>query len=102
MTAKELQEKINDTEFEHESGYNDPLDALYDEEKNVVVGDLNLKYVDSGGAEGDGAEKWVVFKVGKQLFRMTGYYSSWGDDDWDGDLEEVKPKQVMRTEYEGV
>ncbi len=98
-TAEDIEQKIIESDrSEHE--YNDVLDELYWENKEVKVNDVTLSYVASGGGEGDGAQKWVVFKVGEQLFRMIGYYSSWGDDEWDGNLEEVKAIQVEVTEYE--
>lgn len=51
------------------------------------------------GGEGDGAEISVVIKIAGRYFRKTGYYSSWGDSELDGALEEVYPRQVVRTEY---
>lgn len=105
FTAKELEAKIYGSDWEDPKGYGytDAIDFIYSEGESVEIDGLpTLKHISSGGAEGDGAQKWVVFSVGDQLFRKTGYYSSWGEDEWDGDLEEVKAVQVTRTEYEAI
>lgn len=52
-----------------------------------------------GGYEGGGEYMSVVFKVGDQLFRMTGSYNSWNASEWDGDLEEVESYQELVTKY---
>ena len=36
---------------------------------------------------------WVVFKVGEQVFRKTGYYRSHDGEYWDGPLVEVVPSE---------
>lgn len=108
LTIKDVNQKIDDN-YEDEGG-NEGLVALVDEmwgdqnyQLTYEVKDLpTIKFIAAGGGEGDGAERWVVFSVAEQLFRMNGYYSSWGDGDWDGELEEVKAVQIMRTEYEEV
>lgn len=40
----------------------------------------------------EGGEKyvWVVFQINDQLFRKSGFASSWEGTDWDGGLEEVE------------
>lgn len=107
-TVNEIEEIIKadningDNKYGQYEDYSEVYEVLYEEQDDIKVGDLIFKFEDSGGAEGDGALKWIVFKVGDQLFKMTGYYSSWSDGEWDGELEEVKPVRVMRTEYEAV
>lgn len=55
-----------------------------------------------GGNEGDGDYMHVVFKIGDQLFMKTGFYNSWDDNEWDGDLDEVEPYEEMVTKYRTV
>lgn len=55
--------------------------------------------VDHYGGEGQGDSLWVVFRVGDQLFRKSGYYNSWDGGYFDGDLEEVEPYEVTVTRY---
>lgn len=102
-SVEEITELIENNEVTSEIiDWKDPFDILYEEEADVEIGGLTLKFEDCGGGEGDGARKWVVFKIGEQYFEMNGYYSSWDDGEWDTDLVEVKPVQVMRTEYKEV
>lgn len=42
------------------------------------------------GGDGDGSETYLVIGVGDQLFRTTGYYSSWDSNGWDGGWQEVE------------
>lgn len=86
--------------------YSTPWNTMYYEESDLSLKDgaeeLKLEFVNSGGGEGDGATCWVVFKLNGHLYRKDGYYSSWDDNDWDGDLYKVREIQVMRTEYEPI
>lgn len=54
---------------------------------------------DHGGGEGDGETRFIVIKVGEQLFQYNGYYSSWDGTEWDDDLYEVEPYDVTVTQY---
>lgn len=54
---------------------------------------------DFGGGEGEGSERYIVFKVGDQFFQYNGYYSSWDGTEWDGELYEVEPYEVSVTKY---
>jgi hypothetical protein len=69
------------------------------EELPYLEGIGQLESVDTGGGEGDGAEVWAVLKVGQRYFRKTGEYSSWGDSQMSSDIEEVYPKEVLKTEW---
>lgn len=43
---------------------------------------------------------WIVFSIGSQLFRFSGYYSSWDGTSWDGTkLEEVVSREVTVTRF---
>lgn len=47
------------------------------------------------GGEGDwNTETFIIFKVGTQTFKKTGFYQSHYGNDWDGPLIEVE--QVVR------
>lgn len=70
------------------------------------VGEYSYSLVtDVGGGEGDGEERYVVFKISKdgvdQYFRYDGYYASWDGTTWD-DLtpREVKPQERIVVFYE--
>ena len=72
---------------------------LYSDEVTLPSG-LVVKDVERYGGEGEGDKLWVVFSVDDQLFRVTGYYSSWDGDNWeDASLEEVEAYEVMVTKY---
>lgn len=68
----------------------------------TIEGIGKLEFADQWGGEGDGAQIHVVLKVGDRYFQRDGYFSSWGEDSMDGAVYEVKPKQVMKTEYEAI
>jgi hypothetical protein len=55
---------------------------------------------DIGGGEGEGDERWVVFSVGDNLYRVSGYYSSWDGTTWeDTTPREVEAYEVSVTRY---
>lgn len=55
------------------------------------------------GSEGDwNSETWVVFHVGRQTFKKTGYYQSHYGNDWDGPLTEVKKQLKQIYVWENV
>lgn len=66
---------------------------------NLRGDEVRVYSVANFGGEGQGDDRWVVFKVGTQLFRKNGYYQSHDGTYWDGDLYEVEPREVVRTEY---
>jgi len=47
-------------------------------------------------------DRSVVFRIGDRYFRKSGYYDSWEGGDWDGELEEVRPREKMITVYEAI
>lgn len=61
-----------------------------------------LSIVDSyTGSEGDyAAETYIVFRVGEQTFKKTGYYRSHYGDDWDGPVVEVTKGEKTITTWE--
>jgi hypothetical protein len=105
FAIEELTSAISNWEEENGLRNNLFMELWYEdapEELPTLDGIGKVEFVDSWGGEGDGAEIFVVIKVGDRYFQRTGYYSSWGESRMDGKLEEVKPVQVMRTEYESV
>jgi len=58
------------------------------------------------GGEGLGDNIWKVFKINnietneKTYFKVSGYYDSWNDSDWDGGINFVKPKEVTVIKWE--
>jgi hypothetical protein len=70
-----------------------------------VAGLGKVTTVDSeGGSEGDGEYTHVVIKVTQgdvtRYFKKTGYYSSYGGSDWDGEIRSVWPATKTVTVYE--
>lgn len=60
-------------------------------------------FVDSFGGEGKGEEYWIIFKVGDELFKVDGYYSSWDGVSWENsEVYKVKPVEVIVIEYQKV
>lgn len=110
-TAKEVSGVIEDwsanvvdpDEPEYDERFDDygsVWDTLcYEKGTANVPGLGEIEVVDSHSGDGDGSETWVVFKVGDQLFRKTGAYSSWDSNYWDGSIVEVEPYQEVCTFY---
>lgn len=105
-TAQQLSEIIDsvydveDDEFEDETGYENPWDAIHDE--TVTIQGVTFEHVESFGGEGDGDTAWVVFKVGDQYFQKDGYYASYDGFYWDGDLYQVESYQKVVTAWRAV
>lgn len=56
--------------------------------------------VEDFGGEGQGDQRYVIFSIGDQFFKVEGSYSSWDGDYWE-DVEpfEVFPQEVTVTQY---
>jgi hypothetical protein len=66
------------------------------------LGEAAVRVASTGGHEGDGDYMDVVFKIGDQLFRKSGYHNSWDSNDWDGDLEEVEAFEKVVIDYRAI
>lgn len=44
----------------------------------------------------------LVFRIGDRHFRKTGYYDSWAGGEWDGELEEVRPREKTIVVYDSI
>jgi hypothetical protein len=44
----------------------------------------------------------LIFKVGDQFFKMTGFYSSYDADEWEDTITEVTPREKTITVYEEI
>lgn len=52
------------------------------------------------GFEGGGEDIWIVFLVGDQLFKLTGWYGSWDGSNWEeGDVFEVVAEEKVVVVY---
>lgn len=98
FTAQELDTVIADTYLENDFF----MDAFYEEVSELETPLGTVMVEETSGGQGDGAPIEVVISVDGRYFQQDGYYSSWGDSQMDGELYEVKPKQVVKTEYERV
>lgn len=108
FTAKEVQTAIEDNELFSE--YNDkryPVSKDYENyrtefgEYPVYIGDFAK--TEPVLSERDDEYWVVVFKIGDQYFRFLGDYDSWNGTEWYGStVEEVRPRQITKTVYDGV
>jgi len=78
-----------------------PQAQKYEEVKVELDGLGEVTLVDSKpGFEGGGEDIWVVFHVGNQLFKLTGWYGSWDGSNWDeGDVFEVVAEEKIVVVY---
>lgn len=60
---------------------------------------IRPKVVTDFGGEGQGSNRYIVFRIGDQLFRKSGYYASYHGSDWDGDFDEVEEYERTITDY---
>jgi hypothetical protein len=68
----------------------------------TVPGVGTLTHVEDGVDYDDGAAQWVVFEYDGELFRVSGWFDSWGGESEWNDLNKVKAVEVTRTEYQEV
>jgi hypothetical protein len=82
----------------HPIGYAGPGEVF----SLVVAGTAEKLTVIDGesGGEGSGESIWVVFRVGSQYFRKSGYYASYDGSNWDGDVQEVTRRQLTVSTWE--
>ena len=109
-TIEEFKAAVSDWEMQAEDVRSLFIDVWNEELSTEDLPTLEnigkLEVADTWGGEGDGAEIYAVVRVvgedGDRYFQASGYYSSWGDTDMDGDIIEVRPKEVQVTRYEAV
>lgn len=81
----------------------DELSYMLDKKGGVDVPGLGLvEKVDDYGGEGQGDDLWFVIKVtfpvgDDKFYRKSGYWVSHDGSYWDGEFEEVTPKQKTIT-----
>lgn len=84
------------------------IDQLWSQEDGTTVLIRNFGLVEivdtAGGVPDGGSYCHVVIRVATgQLFRFTGYYNSYEDNEWyDTDVNEVEPVTVTTTIYREV
>lgn len=73
----------------------------------VVIHDVTLRgarvpivKVDEDDGDEWGYETFVILRVGTQLFKKSGHYTSHYGDDWLGPMTEVSPREITTTVYE--
>jgi hypothetical protein len=100
FTAQQVQaalEELLDPEFNKygERNFHKVIHYSYPQEFDLSIGKVEV--VDSKwGAEGGGEDIWYILSVNGQLFRQSGYYSSYDGENWEGMFEEVTrtPKTI--------
>lgn len=99
FTARQIEAAIE----EQYDGYENEFYNELDSETEIEPLGVTAYYVDgTQNGEGGGEYMDVVFRVGQQLFRKVGTYSSWDANEWDGALEEVEPYEVTVVRYREV
>jgi hypothetical protein len=95
-TAKEIDDAITAKYSTYPAEFYDTI-----ERREIYLPSLDefAEFVKSYEPEKDGSDQWILFKVGGQLFRKYGYYSSWDSPEWDGKLVEVVPREVTVIKY---
>jgi hypothetical protein len=78
-----------------------PQTQKFDELKAELPGLGEVTLVDSKpGQEGGGEDIWVVFLIGDQLFKLTGWYGSWDGSNWEeGEVFEVVAEEKIVVVY---
>lgn len=111
LTAHDVEYAINSDEgIRYESDPESLIDSgefwselKYESDRySVVVDGVEYKatHVESRGGMDQGSDIWVVFRLGDQLFKKSGFYASHYGTDWDGPLVEVKPVEKTVTVFE--
>lgn len=103
--ASETWEEVEE-DFNPESEYPriwDELAWAFDKPK-AIEGLGEVLVVENHGGEGQGDERWVVFKVtndeGEFYYRKDGYYASYDGSTWDGSFGQVQKTERLVTFYE--
>lgn len=99
---EELEERYDELSEEEQAEYSDEAfaDALQWRKEGVELPGVGLATcVDY---EHINEDLKLVFKVGDQLFRITGYYSSYDADEWDSQVVEVEAREKIITVYEEI
>lgn len=74
--------------------------ALVLRREAVLFDTLDVKtgsYYD--GYETNAQESYVIFAVGNQVFKKTGWADSYGESEWDGEVIEVVARSQSSTVY---
>ena len=94
----DVHERIDNRWHQGNNSKNQPVD---------FGGGSVIKLVEDFGGEGQGDDYWIVMEITvddepPRLYRVEGWYASYDGGYLDGDLHEVRPKEVLRTIYERV
>lgn len=104
--AKDAVSELADCRCEEETacGINDPDTYRYFTNEDKYLGIHIEEYDSEGGGEGEGDHAEIVFAVLKDeevitYFRITGFYSSYSGTEWNEEVEEVAPREVLVTKW---
>lgn len=75
----------------------EPFALLLDGEAVLAVKSDNSKL-----GEGAGSDVWIVIEINGRFFKKSGYHESHYGTDWDGTLDEVKPREATVTVYDNI
>ena len=100
ITAEELDKQLrehilatwgNDYEDDEDVDLSD-IAEIFQETDELVLPAGTFETVLVEGGEGCGDEYYAIARIKEtgQLFRLSGYYSSWSGVDWSSDIEHVE------------
>lgn len=107
MTGKELIKELmsffEKEEIDFDSFCYDDLSEAQEAKVKELFGEYEL-VLEEGGGEGEGEHVEHVwhFKDHDVYIQALGNYQSYNGTEWDGDFNEVRPKEVMVIQYEKV
>jgi hypothetical protein len=106
FTLEQLRAAIEDSgEYDGYNGNGSEFyDGFYGKIGKEVPGIGTAFLVEEFGGEGQGDDRWVVFRIegDDRLFQKDGYYTSYDGATWDYDLVEVEAHEVTVTKYRPV
>jgi len=104
MTLRQLKKLINDTKYPLIDGVEAQLNnqeiflKFLSNERNAKIADIDFKFIHSQRLD---SEFFVVFQVEDILYRIDGYYSSYGGSEFNfNDIRIVTKQEKTITVYE--
>lgn len=108
-TIADISAAINQYRNGYESGANGFVEALEPYYRaprpEVELPDIGTAVYQDGkfGEEGGGEDVWVVFQIGEDMYRMTGYYNSYDGSEWNTyGMHAVMPYERTIIDYKRV
>jgi hypothetical protein len=101
-------ERMDDLEERYDDLTEEEKELLEEEfSEQIQWGDKTVELPEVGTAsyvdyEHINEDLTLIFKIGEQFFKITGFYSSYDADEWETEVTEVVPKEKTITVYEEI